>query len=428
MRNARSLAALAALPALLAPLACDSAPEPEPPDAAPAAAGTVDADRVEELRALGYVDVGEPLTADAEVGVLRFDRARARPGLNLYTDAKGCSTHLMDMEGRILHSWSHAPCFRWENTVLLPDGDLLAPARLRRGRDPASADAARTLMRLGWDGTVRWSAPLPVHHDAELAPSGRILALAHRFRALPELHPSIPVRDHRLLLLSPAGELIEELSLWDVIAASPDVLSLQPVRPRSFEGGDEIDVFHSNAVEWMRWPELVGRHPIYGADTVLVCIRNQDALAILDWRAKALLWAWGPGELSGPHDATLLPDGHILVFDNGLGRGWSRVVEIDPLAREIVWEYRAPEPASFYSRTRGASQRLSGGNTLVTESDSGRAFEVTREGDVVWEFLNPDLTAKREPGVIVRMRRLEGLDYADVLERVGAGEPLPRTD
>ena len=35
------------------------------------------------------------------------------------------------------------------------------------------------------------------------------------------------------------------------------------------------------------------------------------------------------------------------------------------------------------------SQRLPGGNVLVTESDNGRAFEITPDGDVVWDFYNP---------------------------------------
>jgi hypothetical protein len=31
---------------------------------------------------------------------------------------------------------------------------------------------------------------------------------------------------------------------------------------------------------------------------------------------------------------------------------------------------------------------LANGNTLITESDNGRAFEVTDDGQVVWEFHN----------------------------------------
>jgi len=32
---------------------------------------------------------------------------------------------------------------------------------------------------------------------------------------------------------------------------------------------------------------------------------------------------------------------------------------------------------------------LPNGNTLITESENGKAFEVTPEGKIVWEFFNP---------------------------------------
>ena len=94
-------------------------------------------------------------------------------------------------------------------------------------------------------------------------------------------------------------------------------------------------------------------------------------------------------------DATILANGHILVFDNGLQRGWSRVLEVDPLTDRIVWEYGATDRERFYSRGRGNAQRLPNGNTLIADSDNGRAFEVTHEGDLVWEFRNPFLVEKQ---------------------------------
>ena len=63
--------------------------------------------------------------------------------------------------------------------------------------------------------------------------------------------------------------------------------------------------------------------------------------ALRDWKTKRIVWSWGQDEISGPHDATLLANGNVLLFDNGLGRDWSRVIEVDPFTREIVWEYRA---------------------------------------------------------------------------------------
>ncbi|MCH7540775.1 MAG: hypothetical protein IH999_10330 [Proteobacteria bacterium] len=172
---------------------------------------------------------------------------------------------------------------------------------------------------------------------------------------------------------------------------------------------EEVDLVHANAIEWMNSESLADRDPIYALSNVLVTFRHQDSVAIFDWAAKKVVWAWGQGELSGPHDGTVLENGNILIFDNGLSRRWSRVVEVDPRSSEIVWEYRAPDPTTFYTGTRGAAQRLPDGNTLITNSKWGRVFEVTPEGEIVWDFRNPTTDEKGNPSVIVRARQLPGV-------------------
>ena len=90
------------------------------------------------------------------------------------------------------------------------------------------------------------------------------------------------------------------------------------------------------------------------------------------------------------HTFALLPSGNILLFDNGhAGRGYSRIVEMDPRTEEIVWEYKATPPESFFSPARGTAQLLSNGNVFVGYSNGGEAFEVTRAGRRVWSYLNP---------------------------------------
>jgi len=47
------------------------------------------------------------------------------------------------------------------------------------------------------------------------------------------------------------------------------------------------------------------------------------------------------------------------------------------------------------SDTMGWVQRLSGGNTLITETNSGRVLEVTPANRVAWEFVNPNRVGKK---------------------------------
>ena len=95
--------------------------------------------------------------------------------------------------------------------------------------------------------------------------------------------------------------------------------------------------------------------------------------------------------------------GNVLVFDNdgpaGLPQFYqktfpgSRILEIDPVAREIVWQYDASRSGmpfwAFYSSFISSARRLPNGNTLICEGMHGRFFQVTREGEIVWEFVNP---------------------------------------
>ena len=98
-----------------------------------------------------------------------------------------------------------------------------------------------------------------------------------------------------------------------------------------------MDIFHANSLEWMHHGHLVGKHPLYDLSNILICMRHQDRIAVLNWPRKEIVWAWGWEEISGPHDAHMLENGHILLFDNGIVQRRSRAVELDPVSGEIVW-------------------------------------------------------------------------------------------
>jgi hypothetical protein len=373
--------------------------------AASSTAPAIDPDEAARLKALGYGDVVEDVGNDAGDGVVQHDPSAARPGLSYFTNVHGCSSQLVSIDGTALRFWTHSPCGMWGNTVLLENGDVLAVHRdPRKGKQKSAR--VRELLRFGWNGTLRWSRKLPVHHDVEVTPHDRIATLTYDHRVVPRVHPSVPVRDHYVVLLSQQGELLERESILDLLETAPEPFRLKPIDPH-FSTQDqmrEVDLIHSTSIEWMRRPALAARDPLYASSNLLLSLRSQDAIVIVDWERKRVVWSWGQDEMSGPHDATVLDDGNVLVFDNGLGRGWSRVIELDPLSREIVWEYRAPD--GFFTATRGAAQRLDNGNTLITDSEAGRGFEVTRDGRIVWDYRNPNLSDEGKRSIIVRMRRL----------------------
>ncbi len=363
------------------------------------AAPPLSEEEMDRLRALPYLEFAEE-PAGPQDGVVVHDPDRAWPGYTLFTTRALCRADLVDMEGRRVHSWvDSGECSVWVRGELQPDGDLLVVGRSRGSR--------RWLQRISWQGETLWRRSMPVHHDVERLPDGRLAVLTMRSRAVSELHATLPVRDDGVALLSPdGGSLLEERSLWGLLGASEPGFSVRPIT-----GEPPLDVFHANSVEWL---DAASGRP----GQVLVSMRHQDAVALFDWRRARLLWSWGPGELRGPHDATWLPGGTVLVFDNGVGRGWSRAVEVDPASDEIVWEYRAPPDERFFTRSLGAAQRLPNGNTLLAESERGRAFEVTPEGEIVWELLTPHRNERGRRAVFVRARRHGAEEIRPLLERL----------
>jgi hypothetical protein len=363
---------------------------------------------LEELAHVGYVDHGAP-DGGSDSGVVLLDPARASPGYSLVTSIPDSRATLIDLEGKVVRVWTDPEVedTRWSRAELLANGDVLC---LSPKED--------FLERQSWDGQVLWRLPLNVHHDATELPDGRILVLTRRFRVIPEIDTARQCVDNLLTLVSSDGRVQEELSLYDVLQTSPGILAVKA--PRGIEdlpAGYNIDPMHANTVQWLSDPALAAVNPLFAPGTVLVTIRYLDSIALIDWKARRATWAWGAGELEGPHDASVLPGGHILLLDNGYEpRGFSRLVELDPLEGRIVWEYRAPEPRDFYSSGRGTVQGLPNGNVLVGNSNSGEAFEITRAGELVWRYLNPHVDADGARGVI----RIERYDPGRI-ERYLAG-------
>ena len=120
-----------------------------------------------------------------------------------------------------------------------------------------------------------------------------------------------------------------------------------------------------------------------------------NAIVSVDLLEERVSWML-TGKWRGQHQAQQLSNGNILLLDNLGGNrraplklNQSEVLEVNPLSQEIVWRYAGSDDSPFFTHWLGYVQRLENGNTLVTESTRGRIFEVSREGRVVWEYLNP---------------------------------------
>jgi hypothetical protein len=381
---------------------------------------------VDKLRSLPYVAFSATATAEGSGGLAYIDEAKSYPGYNIVIIQFECTAEMLDRKGRVMRTWNHEPCQIWESFELLPDGDFLVTGMNDVGKKNFAGAHLnnRYLLRLSWNNDVVWKSGIHAHHDVELAPDGNILTLTMAYRREELIHRGLDVRDNLLTRLDPDGAKLEERSLFDMFTAPGTNVELQKNGMKIEDGYREFDMFHVNSLETMRRANLEEKAPLYGLGNVLIASRNQDMIAVFDWQQARLVWSWGRGEVFGPHDATVLDNGNILIFDNGLGRGWSRSIELDPVAEKIVWEYSAPNPTDFYTASRGGNQRLPNGNTLITNSNSGQVFEVTRDGEIVWDYLTPHTDGKGHRSTIFRMKRFE----PEFIDRIRRAHRDPNTE
>ncbi|MGV9798649.1 aryl-sulfate sulfotransferase [Mycobacterium sp. NPDC003449] len=374
-------------------------------------------------------------------GVTYLDPDLVHDSYVLFTGADSV-TRLIDLNGTVVHDWPYAgvpprlldPAL---NAGRIGDvGVQLSDSGDARGGIYANG----TVGQLDWSGerVWEWGAQAPggaarQNHDWELLPNGNRLILVTVPRVVPGLGDHI-VGDQGLYEVTPDGEIV-----WTWLA------------------GDHLDEFGFSAHGWAALRETVARDPedpwgylemnsakslganrwhvadadsVFHPDNILVSFRKANIIALIDKSSGAVAWKLGPyyadpagsqhqrinahkvprplDQTSGQHNphmiAAGLPGaGNILVFDNQGGAGYppaplgiyagSRILEIDPATREIVWQYTAEDSGlpswTFFSSFVSNAQRLPNGNTLIAEGMQGRLFQVTADGDVVWEYHSP---------------------------------------
>jgi hypothetical protein len=339
--------------------------------------------KIEALQAIGYLP-GSVAGAPGR-GVTVHDRSRAGAGYNFYTSGHGPEAILIDMDGRELHRWHLGDEQIWP-------GEMLAPARRRRGDfwrrahlfengDVLALFTGRGIFKIDKDSKLLWARQLPVHHDLAVAPNGDIAVLTRLAHLVPRVNPTEPIIEDFVVVLDAAGALKKRVSILECFENSEFGRSWLAAGERSG------DLFHSNTVTLLDG-RLADADPAFAKGNVLTALRAIDTIAVLDLEQKKLVWA-RRGAFRKQHDPQILDNGHVLLFDNRGTPGRSAILELDPISGRPFWEYRGTPASPFFSKTCGAVQRLPNGNTLVTESDRGRAFEVTPAKQIVWEFESP---------------------------------------
>ncbi|OXI78937.1 aryl sulfotransferase [Burkholderia sp. AU33423] len=320
------------------------------------------------------------------VGLIAHDPALSAGGYTLIAPqtADG-NVYLVGIDGEVAHQWK-MPVRPGRHAVILPNGNLGY-----NGNHPQSESRyAPWSMWHGGDfyevtpqGETVWRYEDPAHHhDAQWLPNGNLLYAA--------CEPVDAAFARRVPGGTPHGD--DEVMYADVIREVNRAGQIvwewharDHLRPEDFPIAAGFGRYH--------WP-LVNGLAVDANGRVLMSLRTTSGIIGVNHETGRVDLRIGPDVVSHQHAPVPLPNGNILAFDNGNFRHgahvvFSRVVEIDPATQRVVWSYADDVVNLFYTPFMGNAQRLPNGNTHVTESSTGRLFEVTPAGEVVWEYVIP---------------------------------------
>jgi hypothetical protein len=165
--------------------------------------------------------------------------AKPIPGYTLVAPVLSTRTHLIDMQGQIVHTWaSHYTA--GQAAYLLENGHLLRAAQLPRDeRLFGGPQAGGRVQEFTWDGTLVWDFKLHdatriPHHDLARLPNGNVLLIVWEIKTAEELVAAGRSRESvdgpwlvdSILEIRPTGrttgEVVWEWHVWDHLIQDRD--------------------------------------------------------------------------------------------------------------------------------------------------------------------------------------------------------------
>ena len=125
----------------------------------------------------------------------------------------------------------------------------------------------------------------------------------------------------------------------------------------------------------------------------LLSCRHGSLIFILDKKTKHIVYSLNQhsikSQIQGQHGVQMLENGNLLIFDNGRYKEESRILELNPITKEIKYEYKN----NFFTKSQGYVQKIKDNTYLITQSELGKIVLI-ENNIVTWEYINEELQNK----------------------------------
>jgi len=346
--------------------------------------------------------------------IVRVDRMQ--PGLTLIT-GKGeiLKAAVIDAHGEAVQEWA----IDWK--TLWPDASHLPPKDIPKRRPGTHVHGAVLMdngdlvfnfehlgmMRLNPCNEVVWRLPYRTHHSIHVDRDGNLWASGQRNRSKKVSDYSNykpPFIEPTIVKISPEGELLLEKSVMRLIIDNGLTGLLYLQGQSSFSTRTSGDTLHLNDVETFDRDDATGA---FAAGDVMISLRNINTVLVFDrdWKLK---YHWS-GDFVRQHDPDFIDADKVSLFDNHFvgappeAQG-SRILIRDFAHGTQDTYFEGSPDSSFFSFIMGKHQWLENGDLLIAETTNGRAFELSPDGEIVWEYYHRDEEGK--PNLLEQAERL----------------------
>ena len=352
--------------------------------------------------------------------------SQAQPGLSLVTEIaadRNISAKIVDLAGNTVHQWDIDWFEMWPNPQHLPEkivpktkpGTSIHGAVLMKNGDLVFNFESKGLIRIDPNGEVVWRLPYLTHHSIHQHDDGNLWVSGTKYQTekvsrLSNLVP--PFYEETILEITPEGEILREWYVADILRKNgyTGLLYLGSLNNENtaIQGDDRLlgktDILHLNDVEPFSDKLQPG---FFQPGDIMISLRNINTVLVFNADSEKIKFI-SIGQLVRQHDPDFIDGDTLSVFDNnntaGEAKPQSKIVIISAKdnTSEVFFEGSQDDP--FFTRVMGKHQWQPNGNLLITESMSGRGFEVDRQGNVVWEYIN--YVDESIVGVVSEVQRL----------------------
>ncbi len=361
-------------------------------------------------------------------------------GVNLVTsiaDGDRLSVEIVAMDGTVVHAWDVDWFDIWPDPQHLseaevpksPPGTNIHGAEIMANGDLVFNYLDKGLVRLDICGNVVWRLPYRTHHSIDVDADGNLwvpgkIPHTERDPRFPNYEP--PFLEFTLLKVSPDGEILEEISVPELLQANGLGGLLYLSTTDNLTPTVTGDTLHMNDAETFPAEMAPGA---FAPGDIMISLRNINAILVFRENDRTVKYM-AIGRFVRQHDPDFIDGDTISVFDNnnlspGADTPQSRIVILSADDDRPEVYFQGSERQPFFTDIMGKHQWLPNGNLLVTESRAGRAFELDPAGEVVWQYYN--LVAPGQLGWMEEVQRLPGR-YQRTIERALNGQCRARCD